>query len=125
MKKNTSDIAVITAAKDLCKYVMNATSKSPKQFRMSFVSRMQNLSLDIIENLLKANLMRLNTDENKYRIRFQRRADLSLKMLDYIAMVSRECGCILPNQHENICKMLAETQSLLGGWINNDKKRRL
>ena len=122
MKKNTSDIAVITAAKDLCKYIMHATSKSPKQFRASFVSRMQNLSLDTIENLLKANLMGLSS---AYRITFQRRAGISLKMLDYIAMVSRECGCILPNQHENICKMLAETQSLLGGWINNDKKRRL
>lgn len=86
MKKNTSDIAVITAAKDLCKYVMHATSKSPKQFRMSFVSRMQNLSLDIIENLLKANLMGLNNAESKYRIAFQKRAGISLKMLDYIAI---------------------------------------
>ena len=41
---------VITKAKELCSYVMTVTQKSPKHFRFTFVTRMQNLSLDVIEN---------------------------------------------------------------------------
>ncbi len=34
---------------------MTVTLKSPKHFRFTFVTRMQNLSLDVIENLYRAN----------------------------------------------------------------------
>ena len=55
MQKKQSELTVITKAKDLCTYVMTVTQKSPKQYRYTFVSRLQNLSLDIIENLYRAN----------------------------------------------------------------------
>ena len=54
-EKKTSELVVITRAKDLCSYVMTITQKSPKQFRYTFVSRLQNLSLSAIENLFRAN----------------------------------------------------------------------
>ena len=54
MQKKQSELTVITKAKDLCTYVMIVTQKSPKQYRYTFVSRLQNLSLDIIENLYRA-----------------------------------------------------------------------
>ncbi len=50
-----SELRVVTAAKNLCSYVLMVTSKSPKSFRFTLVSRLQNLSLDIIENIYKAN----------------------------------------------------------------------
>ena len=49
-EKNQSELIVITKAKELCSYVMTVTQKSPKHFRFTFVTRMQNLSLDVIEN---------------------------------------------------------------------------
>ena len=48
-----SELSVITKAKDLCSYIMTVTQKSPKHFRYSFVSRMQNIALSIIENLYR------------------------------------------------------------------------
>ena len=51
----TSELSVITKAKDLCSYIMTVTDKSPKRFRFTLVSRMQNYGLDIIENLISAN----------------------------------------------------------------------
>ena len=48
-EKNQSELIVITKAKELCSYVMTVTQKSPKHFRFTFVTRMQNLSLDVIE----------------------------------------------------------------------------
>ena len=44
-----SELQVITHAKNLCSYVMTITQKSPKQFRFSLISRMQEYVLDIVE----------------------------------------------------------------------------
>ena len=55
MERKQSELTVITKAKDLCSYVMTVTQKSPKQFRFTFVTRLQNLALSAIENLFRAN----------------------------------------------------------------------
>ena len=36
-------------------YVMTVTDQSPRRFRFTLVSRMQNYALDVIENLYIAN----------------------------------------------------------------------
>ena len=43
-----SELSVITKAKDLCSYIMTVTDKSPKRFRFTLVSRLQNYALDVI-----------------------------------------------------------------------------
>lgn len=45
------ELAVIVKAKDLGSYIFTVTDKSPKKFRFTLVTRLQNTSLDIIENL--------------------------------------------------------------------------
>ena len=50
-----SELSVITKAKDLCSYIMTIADESPKRFRFTLVSRLQNYGLDIIEYLIKAN----------------------------------------------------------------------
>ena len=55
MERKQSELTVITKAKDLCSYVMTVTQKSPKQFRFTFVSRLQNSALSAIENLFRTN----------------------------------------------------------------------
>ena len=53
--KQPSELTVITKSTDLCSYIMTVTQKSPKHFRYTFVNRLQNLSLDIVEKLIRAN----------------------------------------------------------------------
>ena len=55
MTTNKRELSVITKAKELCSYVMTVTEKSPKRFRFTLVSRMQNYALDVIEDLYIAN----------------------------------------------------------------------
>ena len=45
-KKVESELVVITKMKDLCSYVMEVTQKSPRQFRFSYVGRLQSLVLE-------------------------------------------------------------------------------
>jgi hypothetical protein len=54
-EKKENEMTVVTKAKELCAYVMLVTQKLPKHFRFTFVTRMQNLALDVIEEIYRAN----------------------------------------------------------------------
>lgn len=126
MERRQSELTVITKAKDLCSYVMTVTRKSPKQFRFTFVSRLQNLALSVVENLFRANdvfVSKTDTYSQKERRAFQRNAMTDLKLLGYIALLAMEQGCILPKQYEQISKQITDCLNLLGAWMNSDRRR--
>ncbi len=126
MEKKQSELTVITKAKDLCAYVTTVTQKSPKQYRYTYVSRMQNLSLDIIECLYRANdvfVTKENEATQKQRLEFQRKALTSIRLLAYFALLSHENGCIIARQYEQISVKSTECMNYLGAWINSDRKR--
>ncbi len=125
-EKNPSELIVITKARELCSYVMTVTQKSPKHFRFTFVTRMQNLSLDVIENLYRANdtfVSARDKEAIKQRLDYQHKAITSLKLLAYISYLACEQGCILPRQYEQISFLATGCQNLAGAWITSDKKR--
>ena len=102
------------------------TQKSPKQYRYTFVSRLQNLSLDIIENLYRAKdsfVSKGNKSSIDKRLEYQHQAMTSLKLLCYFADISKDSGCILFKQYEQISKKSTECMQYLGAWINSDRKR--
>ena len=126
MERKPSELTVITKAKDLCSYVMTVTQKSPKHFRYTFVSRLQNLSLSVIENLFRANdvfVTKTDIPAQKERLTYQRSAMTDLELLGYMALLSREQGCILPKQYEQIARHLTDCRNLLGAWMNSDRRR--
>lgn len=126
-KRVESELTIITKAKNLCGYVLTVTEKSPKRFRFTIVSRMQNLAMDIIEQAYRANEIYVGGQGRETaavkRLEYQHGALTSAKLLGYMAMLAQEQGCILPKQYEQISKQVADCQNLLGAWINSDRKR--
>ena len=59
-QRKESELTVISKAKDMCSYIMTVTQRSPKHFRYTFVSRLQNLSLGVVELLLRPNAATVN-----------------------------------------------------------------
>ena len=87
---------------------------------------MQNLCLDIIECLYRANDTFVNVgDQRAWNIRaeYQRKALTDLKLLGYISLLAMENKCILSKQYEQISRQSTECRNLLGGWMNSDKRR--
>jgi hypothetical protein len=126
MDRKQSELIVITKSKDLCSYVLVVTQKSPKHFRYTFVNRLQNLAIDVIENLIRANdvfITKTDILSQRERANYQRRAMTDLKLLGYIALLSMEQQCILPKQYEQIARQVSDCCNLLGAWMNSDKKR--
>jgi len=126
MERKKNELSVITKAKELCQYVMVITQKSPKHFRYTFVSRLQNLSLDIIESLIRANDVYIKKGDSasfEKRAEYQRNALTSLKLLSYMAMISMEQQCILPKQYEQISILSSDCINLVNAWMKSDKRR--
>ena len=126
MEQRQSELTVITKAKDLSSYVITITQKSPKQFRFTFVSRMQNLCLDVIEGLYRANDTFVKAGDQaawNTRLEYQRKAMTDLKLLGYVSLLAMENKCILPKQYEQISRQSTECRNLLGGWMNSDRRR--
>lgn len=119
------ELYVITKAKELCTYVVTITEKSPKKFRFTFVGRMQNLSLDVIENLYRANDVYIGSSQNEKAIQirreWQQKAVTNLRLLDYIAMIAADSNCILKRQYEQIAKRSTEVLAMTIKWRNRDK----
>jgi hypothetical protein len=105
---------------------MEITQKSPKQFRFTFVTRLQNLSLDVIENIYYANDIYISKGDLKNaekRLKLQHKAMTTIKLIAYVAEMAMTQDCILPKQFEQIAKLTTDCSRLLGAWINSDKKR--
>jgi len=121
-----SDLVVVMKAKELCSYIMTVTQKSPKQFRFTFVTRLQNLALGVIEDIYYANEVYIGTGNEKNaekRLSLQHRALTALKLIAYIAELAMTQQCVLFKQYEQISKLTTDCQRLLGAWISSDKKR--
>ena len=125
--KGQSELVIISKAKDLCAYVMEVTQKSPKQFRFSYVGKMQSLVLEAMENIIRANELLVGGSHGsgnyQRRYDYQREALTSIKLLCYFAEISIKQGCILMRQYEHIAKLSTDCRNLLGAWINSDRKR--
>ena len=126
MSDNGSELQVITKAKDLAEYVIIITHKSPKEFRFTFVSKMQNLALDAIDKLYRANDVYV-TKENKSnyptRYNYMKAAVTDIRLLIYISEIAMKCNCILPKQYHQISLKGTETLRYIGAWINGDRRR--
>ena len=120
------DLAVISKAKDLCGYVMTVTDKSPKRFRFTLTSRLQNSALDALELLFRANEVFVAVGDSASvaeRLRLQRRAMTSLRLLAYFAELAMQQGCILPKHYERITRHVFDVQNMLGAWMRSDRRR--
>lgn len=115
-----SELYVLTKTKDLAKYVITITEKSPKKFRYTLVARLQNYILDILECLHLANSYTRGSLERKA---LQEDAKRKLSMLDYFAQLAYEQECILFKQFEQISKQVAECLMYLGKWMSSDRKK--
>lgn len=122
-----NELSVIMKAKDLCRYVMTVTQKSPKQFRFTFTTRLHNLGMDIITDIYLANEIFIDGPEAKQnyqkRLSLQHSAMTKTRLLAYVAQLALEQKAILPKQYEQISRQTSEVLNLLGGWIKSDRRR--
>ena len=119
---DANDLMAITMVKKMGAYIIAITEKSPSKFRGVFVNRMQNLCLETLECLLRANFIRIDCETNKKeRENYQKEAIIKLKLLSYISMVAENSSCILMRQYKQISLQIGEAINLIAAWKNGKK----
>ena len=113
------EMAVFTHAKKLSEYIFVITEKSPKKFRWSIISRLQNVSVELVEHLYRANFERVDTT----RLTFQKCAAVNLKIIDFYAETARKKQAITVRQTGILARHIAETEKLLNGWVKSTKRK--
>lgn len=112
-KDRQQEMAVFTGAKKLTEYILVITQKSPKKFRWSMVSKLQNSSIRIVELLYLANFDKDN------RAKYLKECNVELSLLDFYAEASKRMQAINIKQMLNIGKQLLEVRKMLQGWIKS------
>ncbi len=110
------EMAVFTSAKKLSEYIFVITEKSPKKLRWSIVGKLQNNSVELIENLYRANF-----SKDECREKFQREALVQLNIMDYYSETAYQMRAITLKQVKIIALQSCETKKLLNGWIKSTK----
>ena len=127
--KQENELSIMVKSRKLTEYIFTITEKSPKKFRFTITSRLQNVSISAMEHLIRANEIyvkeKTQTESYRKRLEYQREAMIDFKVLGYMAMIAREQECILPRQQEQIAKQVSECRKMLWAWMISDKKRLL
>ena len=116
-KVSDKEMAVFTHAKKLSEYIFTITEKSPKKYRWSIVAKLQNTSVEVIENLYHANFDIANREF------FQTKANVKLHLLEHFAETAKNMQAINIHQMLVMGKQIAETQKLLSGWNRATKEK--
>ena len=117
---NSSDMVVVTKAKELVRYIFQVTANSPKKIRFSFVSRIQSITLDLIENLYRAAEIPYNSRTQsslEKKIYFLTEAKISIKLIEYFALLMLECGFFEIRHYKQIAQMGIRCETLLNAWL--------
>lgn len=115
-----SELKVITDTKRLIDYIFTILEKSPKKYRYTFTTKIQNICFEIIELFYEANFIKLG---NELRFEKQELIMVKFKLLDYYCDLAFKNQCILFKQLEQISKQINNCMKLHNTWIASDKRR--
>ncbi len=128
-ERSPKEMSVITKAKDLMEHCCNMTANTnrfPKKYRFSIGVRIENLSIDIYENLVRANECNLkDADEKKKRLNCQQEAIVDCKLLNSLIELAYKIKSIEINikSVEYWCGLVVEVKRMTAAWRNSDKQQ--
>lgn len=123
----TGDLTVITKAKDLVSHTLQLTNNSelfPKKVRFTLCQRMQNITLEILHDIIAANEIFPTTEEEaRRRLTLQREVLTNCKMFLTFLDISLEQGYIDIRRCEYWSKLTLDVKNLTAAWRQKDATR--
>jgi len=120
MKKQISELYVLTASKRLVSYLVDIAEKSPKKFRYTHIAKIHEYAYNLIDNLTRANETKVG---NPKRREYQNESIHIIKMINYLSNLGKEMKCYTSHQTEHLSSLLADCYNALIKWIESDDKR--
>ena len=96
-------------------WLLKTTDQFPKRVRFTFVERINNLALDLVEDLIEAQYSR-----NKQLILKQ--ANMKLEKLRVLLRLSQEQAYLSNKSYHYAIKQIDEVGRMLGGWMKQQNQ---
>lgn len=109
MKKMIDDYPIFSHWFKALDWILDATEKFPKSVRFSVSSRVSNLSIDVMEDIIKA----IYTSDRQMILK---NINLNLEKLRIFFRICYKRKYISARQFEHISLMINETGRMTGGW---------
>lgn len=128
-ERSPKEMMVITKAKDLLEHSFNMTANTerfPKKYRFSIGARIENISIEIYENLVRANEYNLaDSTEKAKRLQCQQQSIVLCKLLNTLIELAYKIKSIKISSKsvEYWCGLVIEVKRMSAAWRNNDKKQ--
>lgn len=128
--KHREDLLIFKQSQELCTYIMKGTQNSPKQFRFTYTSRLQNMSMDILSDIYRANDIYVHDMRDPRaliligeRQRLQRDALGRVQLLMYFAHLALQQKAITSKNYEQIATQGSQIKGALIMWKKSDERR--
>lgn len=108
----SQETPLFVKAFDLLVYLIAASEKFPRSYRLGLGRRIQEIGLGFMDLLLAA-----RKTPPAQRAALLRDADVALDRLRFTVRLCQELGLLTPKQYQHAAGLFAETGKLLGTWI--------
>jgi hypothetical protein len=109
-RKKDDDLPIFVVWMDFVKWLFPVTEKLPRRVRFSLADRMNNLSLDVVEDLVEARYA-------KKKVTTLKRANLRLEKLRILLRLCHDFRYVSYNTYEHGLRAINEAGRMMGGWI--------
>ena len=96
---------------DFIKWLLGTTDKFPKKIRFSITSRIDNLALDILENIIE-----LRYDREKKKTGFKR-VNIRFEKLRILLRICHDLQYLSNSQYEHAARCINEVGKMTAGWL--------
>ena len=96
---------------DFINWLLDTTDKFPKKIRFSFTSRIDNLALDILENIIE-----LRYDREQKKTGFMR-INIRFEKLRVLLRICHEKQYLSNRQYEHAATCINEVGRMTAGWL--------
>lgn len=107
---NHEELPLYLLWSDFLKWMLDHTEKFPKKARFTFVTRIDNMMLDTLEDIIEARY-------TKNRLPILKRINLRIEKLRQILRISFDRHYLATNSYEYAMKTINEAGRMTGGWI--------
>lgn len=126
-EKEEGKYEILLEAKKLAGYTLQITSNEkhfPKRYRFTVTNKAQELSMDIVNNLVIANEIYPNTRaELEARLLYQKKARAQCRALLTLVEIAAETFGVKAGTLEEWTKQTATLRGKITKWILTDKER--
>ena len=110
------DLPVFVAWLDFLQWLLPTTAKLPRHIRFTFVNRIDNLALDVVEDLVEA---RYSRDRRAVLAR----ANLRLEKLRVLLRLCHALGYFPHARCEHAMRCVNDVGKMVGGWLRHEAER--